>query len=122
MPREDNGKPKRRPGRPRIRAFYNRFSFHLSHETHQKMKELARERCVFLEDVYSEAISRFLNMPERGLDYQYSKAPPQGQAKAVTISMEEDLAQSIRHLAIDARVTLGDIAETAARLYLQEPS
>ena len=122
MPREDDQKPKRRPGRPRIRAFYNRFSFHLSHETHQKMKDLARERGVLLEDVYSEAINRFLNMPERDVDYPYSKAPPQGQAKAVTISMKEDLAQSIRHVAIDARVTLGDIAETAARLYLQDPA
>ena len=52
MPRDDNEKQKRPPGRPRTRAFYNRISFHLSTELHQEMKEIAKKRGVFLEDIY----------------------------------------------------------------------
>jgi hypothetical protein len=85
------------------------------------MKEIAKKRGVFLEDIYKEAIIMLININKRGSDCHYSKAPPHLLAKSVTISMERELAQAIRHLAIDARGSLGDIVETAVRLYLQGP-
>ena len=120
MPRDDNEKQKRSPGRPRRRTFYNRFSFHVSEDIHRQMKIIAKSRNVFLEEIYREAIQSFLDMRASISSQQYSRAPMQSSAKSVTIPMEDHLCQTIRHAAIDLRCNLADVIETAVRLYLDK--
>ena len=111
---------KKKPGLPPRRPFYNRIGFHISDEIHQRMKELTNTRKIFLEDLYREALSKFLeiraNTPTR---YQYIKPPSRPIARHVTIEMEEALCQAIRHAAVDDRTPIAHVFETAVRHYLE---
>ena len=110
---------KKKPGPRPHRTFYNKIGFHISNDIHQKMKELTKIRKIFLEDLYREALSEFLeiraNTPTR---YQYIKPPSRPIGRHVTIEMEEALCQAIRHAAVDDRTPIAHVFETAVRHYL----
>ena len=110
---------KKKPGLPPRRPFYNRIGFHISNEIHQQMKNIAKMRKVFLEDLYQEAMSNFLEFRSSNpIGYQYIRPPVQSLARRVTIEMEEPLWQAIQHAAVDDKRRIADLFETAVGLYL----
>ena len=110
---------KKRLGRPSYRTFHNRIGFHISAEVHQQMKDLAKIRNILLEEIYRDALSQFLELrASKSASYQYIRPPARPMTRHVTIEMEEILWQTIRYAVVDDRCRIGEVFETAARLYL----
>jgi len=121
MPKGNNGKEKKRPGPARRRTFYNKIGFHIYIDLHQKMKEIAKRRNIFLEDVYREAIFNFIDIrASMSESFGYILLSSRFSRTHVTIEMEASLSKTIRHIAVDDDGTIRDIFETAVRLYLEK--
>ena len=121
MPREDNGKPKRRPGRQPYRTFHDRIGFHLSPSMHQEIKTIAAERHVRLEEIYAETVNYLLEVRGR-TSVLYISPPLQALAMRVTVPMEPNLSAKARDLAKQDHRPLAVIFQTAAHLYLESLS
>ena len=121
MPREDNGKPKRRPGRPTYRTFHDRIGFHISPSMHQEIKRIAAERKLRLEEIYAETINHLLGVRKR-TSVLYISPPTRPLAMRVTVPMDPDLSAKARDLAKQDHRPLAVIFETAVHLYLESLS
>jgi len=117
MPRKDNGKPKRRPGPPITREFYNRIGFQLDRRLHETMQTIAQERKLRFEDVYAESVQHFLSTRENS-PVMYTPSPTRRFAKRVTIHMEPSLADKVRTVCQQDQRRFNDLFQTAVWLYL----
>lgn len=118
MPREDNGKPKRRPGRPTYRTFHDRIGFHISPSMHQEIKTIAADRKLRLEEIYAETVNYLMEIQERK-SVLYIAPPFRPIAMRVTVPMDPNLSMKIRDLARQGHRRISDIFQTAVRLYLE---
>ena len=117
MPREDDQKPKRRPGRPTYRTFHDKIGFHIGTTLHQAMKQLSSERSTGLEKVYEEAINHLIRLREQDT-VLYMAAPLQPASSRVMVTMEPGLAETVRSISRQDHHSLSDVFHTAVRLYL----
>ena len=117
MPREDDQKPKRRPGRPTYRTFHDKIGFRVATTLHLAMKLLASEKNVRQEEVYTEAIKYFISMREHK-DIVYTAPPLPPLSSRVTVPMEPNLAATARTIMEHDRQPLSDVFQTAVRAYL----
>lgn len=117
MPKGNNGKEKKRPGRPTYRTFHDRIGFQVAAPLHQTMKTVAAERSVRLEEVYTEAIKLLLKQRERE-QVLFTAAPSYPLSSRVAVPMDPDLIATIRAVSKAERQRLIDIFQTAVRLYL----
>jgi hypothetical protein len=80
------------------------------------MKSFAKERKVFLEDVYREAAEHFLD--QRSKDkIAYRGAPKATRASHVFVRMEGELRARMRAAADEDHQSIANAFETAVRLY-----
>ena len=114
----DDKPPKRKPGRPPFRTFHTTIGFHLTSALHEAMKALATERGVNLEDVYREAALSFLERRGAGEATTYLAAPQARSATRVAVPMADELCARLREAARSDHQSLGNVFETATRLYL----
>ena len=121
MPREDNGKPKRRPGRPTYRTFHDRIGFHISPSMHQEIKTIAAEQHVRLEEIYTETINRLMAIRKR-TSIPYISPPTRPLAMRVTVPMDPNLSATVRNLAKQDHRPIAVIFQTAVHLYLESLS
>ena len=121
MPREDDEKPKRPPGRQPYRTFHDRIGFHISSSMHQEVKRIAAERQVRLEEVYAETISQLFEIRERK-SVLYISPPFQALAMRVTVPMDPNLSARVRDLAKQDHRPIADVFQTAVHLYLESLS
>lgn len=121
MPREDDQKPKRRPGRQPYRTFHDKIGFHISSSMHQEIKKIAAERDVRLEEIYAETIKHLLQIRER-TSVLYISPPTRQLAMSVTVPMDPDLSAKARNLAKQDHRHIAVIFQTAVHLYLESLS
>lgn len=121
MPREDDEKPKRRPGRPTYRTFHDRIGFHISSPMHQEIKKIAAERKVRLEEIYAETINLLLEI-RKIKSVLYISPPTRPLGMRVTVPMEPDLSAKARDLAKQDHRPIADVFQTAVHLYLESLS
>ena len=117
MPREDDQKPKWRPGAPSTRAFYNRIGFQLDDKFHEAMQTIAEERKLRFEDVYAEAVQHLLSIRENS-SVMYTPSPVRRFAKRITIHMEPSLTGAVRAICQQDQRQFSDFFQTAVWLYL----
>lgn len=117
MPREDNGEPKRPPGRPSYRTFHDKIGFRVATTLHSIMKSLASEKHVRQEEVYAEAIKYLIGLREQN-DIVYTAPPLPPLSSRVTVPMEPTLAAAARAIVQHDRQPLSDVFQTAVRAYL----
>ena len=118
MPRDDNEKQKRRPGRPRFRTFYDRIGFQVTLPLHTAISIIAQERQVRFEDIYTEAVRHALII-RQNQPLHYIPSPPRRYAKRVTVNMDPSLAETARAASELDQQRLNDFFQTAVHLYLE---
>lgn len=118
MPREDDQKPKRRPGRPTYRTFHDRIGFQIEPPLHAAINIIAQERGVRFEEIYAEAVRHALTV-RKDKSLYYIASPPRRYAKRVTVPMEPSLGEAARAASEQDQRRLNDFFQTAIRLYLE---
>ncbi|MFZ1428060.1 MAG: hypothetical protein WAS21_14950 [Geminicoccaceae bacterium] len=108
---------RKKPGLPPRRPFYNKIGFQVAPSLHAAMNDIAQERRIRFEDVYTEAVQKLLDI-RNSKTIVYTPSPPRRFAKRVTVFMEPSLAESARIVSQQDQQRLVDFFQTAAWLYL----
>lgn len=110
---------KKKPGPKPYRLFYNRIGFQISEALHIEIRNVAHERGVRFEDIYTEAVLHLLKERNRS-SILYTPAPTRRRAKRVTIHIEPSLEERVRIASEEDQQRLVDFFQTAAWLYLEQ--
>jgi len=109
---------KKKPGLPPRRPFYNKIGFQVAVSLHAAMKSIAQDRKIRFEDVYTEAVHKFLEIRSNSA-VLYTPSPTRRFAKRVTVQMEPSLAEAVRATSEQDQQRITDFFQTAAWLYLK---
>ena len=88
---------KKKPGPKPYRVFYNRIGFQIAGALHGAISNIARERNVRFEDIYTEAVQYLLDTRSNG-SILYTPSPTRRFAKRVTIQIEPSLDEAVRSI------------------------